>query len=128
MLLGLSSLMDIIPKAIDGFALHLLDEQSTLPALMTNRVKDGFAWFRSPCLQILSCERQAKQGCQTASSSSSSAAFSLQAQQQGGLQAAHSNVGSHPAMATLKKPVNLLSGIWSILAYRSGGRTTSLLT
>jgi hypothetical protein len=34
--------MDILPEAIDGFALYPLDEKSTLPALMNNRVKDGF--------------------------------------------------------------------------------------
>jgi hypothetical protein len=42
MLLGLSSLMDILPNAIDGFDLHPLDKNSTLPALTNNRVKDGF--------------------------------------------------------------------------------------
>ncbi len=42
MLLGLSSLMDILPEAIDGFALHLLDKKSTLPALTNNRVEDVF--------------------------------------------------------------------------------------
>jgi hypothetical protein len=39
---GLSSLMDILPEAINGFALHLLDEKSTLTALTNNRVEDGF--------------------------------------------------------------------------------------
>jgi hypothetical protein len=42
MLLGSSSLMDILPEAINGFALHLQDKKSTLPALTNNRVKDGF--------------------------------------------------------------------------------------
>jgi hypothetical protein len=42
MLLGLSSLMDILPQAIDGLAQHPLDKKSMLPALMNNRVKDGF--------------------------------------------------------------------------------------
>ncbi len=42
MLLGLSSHMDILPEAINGFALHPLDEQSTLPSLTNNRAKDGF--------------------------------------------------------------------------------------
>jgi hypothetical protein len=43
MLLGLSSLMDILPSAIEGFALHPLDETSTLPMLINNRPEDGFS-------------------------------------------------------------------------------------
>ncbi len=42
MLLGLSSLADILPDAIDGFALHPLDTSSSLPALTNKRVEDGF--------------------------------------------------------------------------------------
>ncbi len=42
MLLGLFSLMDTFPGAIDGFALHPLDKTSSLPALTNNRVEDGF--------------------------------------------------------------------------------------
>ncbi len=42
MLLGLSFLMDILPEAINGFALHPLDKKSMLPALTNNRVEDGF--------------------------------------------------------------------------------------
>ncbi len=42
MLLGLSSLMDILLGAIDGFALHPLDTNCRLPALTNNRVEDGF--------------------------------------------------------------------------------------
>jgi hypothetical protein len=42
MLLGLSSLMDILPGAIKGFALHPLDETSTLPVLINNRPEDEF--------------------------------------------------------------------------------------
>jgi hypothetical protein len=38
MLLGLSSLMDILPSAINGLALHPLDANSFLPALTNNRV------------------------------------------------------------------------------------------
>jgi hypothetical protein len=34
--------MDILPNAIDGFALHPLDEFSSLPAFTSNRVEDGF--------------------------------------------------------------------------------------
>jgi hypothetical protein len=37
MLLGLSSLMDILLNAIDGFAMHLLDEASLLPPLTNNK-------------------------------------------------------------------------------------------
>jgi hypothetical protein len=42
MLLGLSLLMDILPNAIDGFALHPLEPDSTLPALTNNKTEDGF--------------------------------------------------------------------------------------
>jgi hypothetical protein len=42
MLLRLSSLMNILPNAIGGFALHPLDTNSFLPALTNNRVEDGF--------------------------------------------------------------------------------------
>ena len=42
MLLDLSALMDILPDAIDGFELHPLEETSTLPFLVSNKVKDGF--------------------------------------------------------------------------------------
>ncbi len=45
MLLGLSSFMDILPGAIDGFALQPLDVNSCLPALTNNRVEDGFPGF-----------------------------------------------------------------------------------
>jgi hypothetical protein len=41
-LLGLSLLMDILPDAIDGFALHPLEPDSTLPALANNKTEDGF--------------------------------------------------------------------------------------
>jgi hypothetical protein len=43
MLLGFSCLMDILPGAIDGFALHPLDANLCLPAHTNNRVK--FLWF-----------------------------------------------------------------------------------
>ncbi len=39
MLLGLSTLMDILPGAIDGFELHFLDEQSILLCLTSARVQ-----------------------------------------------------------------------------------------
>jgi hypothetical protein len=42
MLLGLSSFMDFLSGAIDGFALQPLDVNSCLPALTNNRVEDGF--------------------------------------------------------------------------------------
>jgi hypothetical protein len=42
LLLGLLALMEILPSAINGFKLHLLDETSTHPALTNNRVEDGF--------------------------------------------------------------------------------------
>ncbi len=42
MLLGLSSLIDIFPSAINGFAMHPLDESSALPSLTNNQPKDGF--------------------------------------------------------------------------------------
>jgi hypothetical protein len=42
MLLGLSSLMDILPGAINGFAMHPLNESSALPSLTNNQPKDSF--------------------------------------------------------------------------------------
>jgi hypothetical protein len=42
MLLGMSSLMDILSVAINGFALHPLDETYLLPVLVNNRPEDGF--------------------------------------------------------------------------------------
>jgi hypothetical protein len=42
MLLGLLSLMDILPNAIVGFAMHPLDEASLLPPLTNNKLEDGF--------------------------------------------------------------------------------------
>jgi hypothetical protein len=42
MLLEFFSLMDILPGAIDGFALHPLDANSCLSAFTNNRVEDGF--------------------------------------------------------------------------------------
>jgi hypothetical protein len=42
MMLGLSSLMDILPDAIDELALYPLDKSSTLPPLTNNKLEDGF--------------------------------------------------------------------------------------
>jgi hypothetical protein len=42
MLLGLVSLMDILPDAINGFAMHPLDDSLSLPPLTTNKPEDGF--------------------------------------------------------------------------------------
>jgi hypothetical protein len=42
LLLGLSSLTDILPGATEGFALHPPDERSSLPVLTSNRIEDGF--------------------------------------------------------------------------------------
>jgi hypothetical protein len=42
MLLGLSSLMNILPDAINGFAMHPLDKASLLPPLTNNKLEDGF--------------------------------------------------------------------------------------
>jgi hypothetical protein len=42
MLLGLSALIDILSKAVDGFELHPLDDASTLPPLTNSKVEDGF--------------------------------------------------------------------------------------
>jgi hypothetical protein len=41
MLLGLSSIMDILPGAIDAFAMHPLNKSSVLPPLTKSRPKDG---------------------------------------------------------------------------------------
>jgi hypothetical protein len=42
MLRVLSALMDILPNAINRFELHPLEEASTLPALINNKVEEGF--------------------------------------------------------------------------------------
>jgi hypothetical protein len=42
MLLGLLSIMDIQPGAINGFAMHPLDKSSVLPPLTNKRPKDSF--------------------------------------------------------------------------------------
>jgi hypothetical protein len=42
MLLGLQALMEILPDAINGFALQPLDENSGLPPLTSNKHEDGF--------------------------------------------------------------------------------------
>jgi hypothetical protein len=42
MLLGLSTLIDILAGGIIGFELHPLDEKLSLPCLSTNRVKESF--------------------------------------------------------------------------------------
>jgi hypothetical protein len=42
MLLGVLLLMDILPDAIDGYAMHPLDESSFLVPLTNNRVEDRF--------------------------------------------------------------------------------------
>ena len=42
MLLGQSSLVEILPDAIDGFAMYLLDENSILRPLTSNKEEDGF--------------------------------------------------------------------------------------
>ena len=42
MLFGLSALMDILPKAINGFTLHPLDKSSTLPLFTDNNPANGF--------------------------------------------------------------------------------------
>jgi hypothetical protein len=42
MLLGPTSLINILPNAINGFELHQLDEQSSLPHLTNNKIEDGF--------------------------------------------------------------------------------------
>ena len=42
LILSLSLLMDILHGAIDGFTLHPLDADSTLPALTDNKTENGF--------------------------------------------------------------------------------------
>ncbi len=60
MLLGLASLMDIFPDALDRFAVHPLDKSSSLPPLTSNKLVDGF-----PSSAVLvvkdKCNRQANQ-------------------------------------------------------------------
>jgi hypothetical protein len=105
MLLRLSSFMDILPEAIGGFTLHPLNKQSTLPASTKNRVEGLLDSSQQLFLNShLHEEEDYKQPT------------------------VMWGVSASPAIKILKKPVNLLPGIWLILAYRSGGRTTSLLT
>ena len=42
LLLGLDAMMTILLEAIDGFALHPVDKQSSLPILISNNIKEGF--------------------------------------------------------------------------------------
>ncbi len=42
MLLGLAVLMDILPNAIDGFAVHHLDNSLSLPPLTSSKPEDRF--------------------------------------------------------------------------------------
>ena len=59
LLLGLLALMEILPSAIDGYELHLLDETSSHPALTNNRVEDGFP--SSAILAFKYCNMKNKQ-------------------------------------------------------------------
>ncbi len=65
MLLGLSSLMDILPNAINRFAMHPLDKSSLLPPLTNNRVEDGFPSSVVPAFKYFmvrdKCNRPANQ-------------------------------------------------------------------
>ncbi len=42
MLIGMSSIMETFPQMIDGFELHPLDPESSLPVLTSNHVDKGF--------------------------------------------------------------------------------------
>jgi hypothetical protein len=42
LLSGMSSVLETFPSMIDGFELHPLDPNSTLPVLTSNRAEDGF--------------------------------------------------------------------------------------
>jgi hypothetical protein len=43
MLLGLSSLLEILPDVINSFAMYPLDKSSSLPSLTNNRPEDSFS-------------------------------------------------------------------------------------
>ena len=64
MLLGLSSIMEILPDAIDGFALHPLDVESTLPALTNNKIEDGFPNSAMLAFKYFLVKNKSKRGAQ----------------------------------------------------------------
>jgi hypothetical protein len=51
MLLGLVSLMDTLPNAINGFAVHPLDKSSSFPPLTSNKLEDGFPGSAFPAFK-----------------------------------------------------------------------------
>jgi hypothetical protein len=69
MLLGLFTLMDILPDAIEGFELHPLEEASTLPILTNNKSEDGFPGLAVLAFNFLVRNRRNVRGQQTASPS-----------------------------------------------------------
>jgi hypothetical protein len=46
LLTGMSSVLETFPSMIDGFKLHPLDPNSTLPVLTSNCAEDGFPQSR----------------------------------------------------------------------------------
>jgi hypothetical protein len=71
MLLGLLLLMDILPDAIDGFALHPLEPDSTLPALTNNKTEDGFPGYAVLAFNYFLVENKSNRGAQQIASSPS---------------------------------------------------------
>jgi hypothetical protein len=69
MLLGLSLLVDILPDAIDGFALHPLEPDSTLPALTSNKTEDGFPGSAMLALKYFLVKKKSNKGVQQTVSS-----------------------------------------------------------
>ena len=62
--------MDILPKAIDGFILHPLDESSTLPPLTNNNLANRFPVSAVLAFQYLLVKNKSNvKGLQNATSS-----------------------------------------------------------
>jgi hypothetical protein len=71
MLLGLSLLNDILPDAIDGFALHPLELDSTLPALTNNKTEDRFPGSAVLAFKYFMVKNKSNRGAQQTASSPS---------------------------------------------------------
>ncbi len=71
MLLGLLLLMDILPDAIDGFALHPLELDSTLLAHTNNKTEDGFSGSAMLAFKYFLVKNKNNRGAQQKASSPS---------------------------------------------------------
>jgi hypothetical protein len=81
MLLGLSTLMDILPNAINEFKLHPQEEASTLPALTNNKVEDGFPGSVVLAFKYFLVRDRCNVQCERATSGLSVCSLPLQIQQ-----------------------------------------------